>query len=565
MNLSFLNIIPAKFRRRGAVVIFTIILRAVLNFVGLAMLLPVLMLILDADSVRANPYMERVFEMSGIKSTGWFIAAVCAAVVLVIAIKCLLNLWLYRTERNYIYALYRHMSRKMYIDYRNRGLQFIKNSNSSTLARNVNSVCLLFITGILRPAAVIVSESVLFLMIFTALAIYDLPAALLVVAIFLPSAWLYIRVVRGGLARYGEAENKAQRSKARNVIDTYRGYSDIEVNNAFPEMLARFEREMDSVVAMRSKSDTISLLPQIFTETGLAIGLSAMIVINLGVEGDRLRILFGVFAVTALRILPSIRNIMAAWSSIRYNRYTLPIIRDARIDGTGDDIEHSAQRMPFNSEISIENLSFTFDGSESRVLGSFSAVIRKGERVGIRGRSGSGKTTLLNLLLGFYEPSEGTIRIDGTPLTAANRRQWQNNIGYVSQHVFLADGTFADNIALGCPAEQTDPERIKRAIEMADLGEFVESLPDGINSRVGESGNRLSGGQRQRIGIARALYKQADILFFDEATSSLDSGTEENINSTIESLSDNNRELTIVIVAHRESSLERCDRIITID
>lgn len=565
MNLSFLNIIPAKFRRRGAVVIFTIILRAVLNFVGLAMLLPVLMLILDADSVRANPYMERAFEMSGIKSTGWFIAAVCAAVVLVIAIKCLLNMWLYRTERNYIYALYRHMSRKMYIDYRNRGLQFIKNSNSSTLARNVNSVCLLFITGILRPAAVIVSESVLFIMIFTALAIYDLPAALLVVAIFLPSAWLYIRVVRGGLARYGEAENKAQRSKARNVIDTYRGYSDIEVNNAFPEMLARFEREMDSVVAMRSKSDTISLLPQIFTETGLAIGLSAMIVINLGVEGDRLRILFGVFAVTALRILPSIRNIMAAWSSIRYNRYTLPIIRDARIDDTGDDIEHSAQRMPFNSEISIENLSFTFDGSESRVLDNFSAVIRKGERVGIRGRSGSGKTTLLNLLLGFYEPSEGTIRIDGTPLTAANRRQWQNNIGYVSQHVFLADGTFADNIALGCPAEQTDPERIKRAIEMADLGEFVESLPDGINSRVGESGNRLSGGQRQRIGIARALYKQADILFFDEATSSLDSGTEENINSTIESLSDNNRELTIVIVAHRESSLERCDRIITID
>ena len=565
MKLDAWHIIPPSFRMRSLRVVFSIFLRAALNFVGLAMLLPVLLLILDSESIRSNVWLSRAWQWSGLGSEAAFVAAVCVAVVAVIVVKCLVNLWLYRFERNFIYDLYNHLSRNLYIGYRNRGLQFVKNSNSAVLARNVNVVCLTFVAGVLMPVATIASESALFLMLFGALALYDLTAALLVVAIFIPSIWIYTVVVRGRLNRYGEAENRAQRAKARSVTDTYRGYADLEINNAFPDMLRRFDSSMAEIVDMRSKNATVAALPQIFTETGVALGMAAMVIINLGLDGDRMRILFGIFAVTAIRVMPSVRSIMSAWSSIRYNRYTIATLRDAHIGEAGATVEECEERFGFNREIRLENISFSFDASETEVIKNLSMTIRKGEHVGIRGRSGAGKTTLFNLLLGFYKPTAGTISIDGEPLSDANRRKWQNTIGYVSQSVFLTDGTFTDNIALGVRPENIDRERIERAIDMADLREFIDSLPEGAATKVGECGSRLSGGERQRIGIARALYKQADILFFDEATSSLDSDTELNINRAIEAVARRNKELTIVVIAHRESSLEGCDRIINIE
>jgi len=175
-----------------------------------------------------------------------------------------------------------------------------------------------------------------------------------------------------------------------------------------------------------------------------------------------------------------------------------------------------------------------------------------------------GKTTLFNILLGFYRPTAGRITIDGRPLDETNLRKWQNTIGYVSQSVFIADSSFMQNVALGCAPDRIDRRRAAQALETAKLKEFIDTLPQGMETPIGECGCRLSGGQRQRLGIARALYKQADILFFDEATSALDNRTEERINRAIEELSKANRELTIVVVAHRESSLDYCDRIITL-
>lgn len=563
MKIAAWQIIPPSFRWRSLRVALSLFVRAALNFVGIAMLLPVLLLILDSGSLHSNRWLLQAWQWSGIESEQGFVVAVCVAVVAVVAAKSMVNLWLYGLERNFIYDVYRHLSRNLYIRYRNRGLQFIKNNNSALLTRNVNVVCLTFVTGVLMPVATIVSEAALFALLFGALALYDFTAALLVVAIFIPAIWLYAKVVRRRLNRCGEAENRAQRTKSRNVADTYRGYADLEISNAFPEMLRRFDGSMSEIVEMRKQHATTAALPQIFTELGLAAGMAAMVVVNLGVEGDRMRILFGVFAVMAIRVMPSVRNIMSAWSSIRYNRYTVDILREA---GAGEEqpaVEECRATFDFRREIRVENLSFGYAGQE--VLKNLTLRIGKGERVGIRGRSGSGKTTLFNLLLGFYAPDSGRILIDGEELTEANRRKWQNTIGYVSQSVFLVDGTFWENIALGVPPGEIDRALADRAIDMADLREFIDSLPDGAATKVGECGSRLSGGERQRIGIARALYKQAGILFFDEATSSLDNHTELNINRAIDALSRQNSDLTIVVIAHRESSLEGCDRIINID
>ena len=563
MKLEILDIIPKSFRLKGVGVALTIFVRALLNFVGLAALLPVLFLILDSESIHSNSVLNSIYNAFGFSSDKHFVIAVAIAVVVFIVVKNLLNLLLYRVERDYIYSLYRHLSRRLFIGYFGQGLQFVKKENSAVLSRNVNIVCYTFITGVLRPLATLASELLLLLMIFISIAIYSPLGALLSVAVFIPVAWLYFALMRRRLDRYGNVENEAQRRKYRDVIETFRGYADVEVNNAFDHRLSLFDRELDTIVEVGRKNATVSMLPQHLTETGLAVGMALLLCLGTGMASADLKILFGVFAIAGLRLLPSARNIMGAWSALRYNRYTIKILNEAKVEE--EHTPKSNEQLSFNDAIEVRNLSFCFDNGTHNTLHHLSLTIRKGEKVGINGESGVGKTTLLNILLGLYKPSEGGVFVDGEELKGERLRKWQNSIGYVSQSTFLSDTTILSNIALGCEEQDIDMAQIEKCIEAASLSEFVASLPNGVHTRIGECGALLSGGQRQRIGIARALYKKADILFFDEATSSLDSATEQNINRAIEQLSTSNKNLTIVIVAHRDSSLDYCDRIITLE
>lgn len=564
MNLRILDIIPKDFRIKGLGVGLTIFVRAVLNFVGLASLLPVLYLILDSDSIHSNTTLIRLYNAIGCSSDGAFVAVIAVAVVLFIVVKSIINLLLYRVERDYIYALYRNLSRRLFIGYFQRGLQFVKSENSAVLSRNVNVVCYTFITGVLRPLATLASEALLLLMIFVSIAVYSPSGAALAVAVFIPIALLYFALMRYRLDRYGNIENEAQRRKYRDVIESFRGYADIEINNAFAHQLSLFDREIDTIVTVGRKNATISMLPQNLTETGLALGMATLLIAGTAFEAADMKLLFGVFAVAGLRLLPSARSIMGAWSSLRYNRYTIDILNEANKIEI-EQIKNSTEMLSLRDKIEVQNLSFRFDNNTHDTLHNLSLTIHKGEKIGINGESGVGKTTLLNILLGLYTPTDGIVSIDGKPLHGELLRKWQNSIGYVSQNTFLADSTILSNIALGYDDKEVDMARIEQCIEAASLSEFISTLPKGIHTRIGECGVLLSGGQRQRIGIARALYKQADILFFDEATSSLDNATEQSINSAIERLSSSNKDLTIIVVAHRDSSLGYCDRIITLE
>ena len=314
---EIIGIIPHKFRRRGFGVACTLLLRAGLNFLGLAVLLPVLALALDARSLDGGGQLARIYTALGFTSPRSFALTVCAAVVAVIVLKCLTNLWLARIERNYIYDLYRTLSRRLYVTYHDRGLPFVKSSNSAVTA------------GVLKPAAAIAAEAMLLTLLFGALLWYAPVAAALAVAVFLPSVWIYYGLVRNRINRYGELENKAQREKARLVAETFRGYADIEINNAFPMMLRSFDRAMDRVIRTRLRETAIGMLPQAFTEIGLALGMALLVALSLGAEEGRAQLLFGVFAVAALRLMPSVRSIMAGWTSIKYNRYTIAVLRDA--------------------------------------------------------------------------------------------------------------------------------------------------------------------------------------------------------------------------------------------
>ena len=560
----FWDIIPQSFRSRTLGVVLTIFLRAILNFVGVATLIPILILIVDSSNIATTSYLSWLYNALHIDSYQTFSIVVCLGVIAVIVLKNVAVIYLYRFERDYIYSLYKHLSERLYEGYYHKGLGFIKHSNTAILTRNVNVVSLIFTTSILKPIATIIGEGLLLVLMFVALVLYSPAIALIAACLFLPIIALFYISMRKKLNDIGDRENAAQRAKGRIVAETFRGYADIEINNAFPLTLSNFSKAMDETVKLRKEYATISMLPQMFTEVGLAIGLTIIIIVSLYSTSDNLVIMLGIFAIAGVRLLPSLRTIMASWSSIRYNRYTIDTLHEAQSDNADVTIPTTTDCFDFQHSIELRELGFSFEDSQTPIIQNLSLTINKGERIGITGASGVGKTTLFNIILGLYRPTTGTIYIDDEQLCPSNIRKWQNSIGYVSQSVFIADTTLIENIALGCNSKSIDLERINQVIELADLTNFVSSLPDGIYTRIGEQGSKISGGQRQRIGIARALYKNSKILFFDEATSSLDNKTEENINNAIHKLSLKNSSLTIVIIAHRESSLEYCDRIITL-
>jgi HlyD family secretion protein len=212
--------------------------------------------------------------------------------------------------------------------------------------------------------------------------------------------------------------------------------------------------------------------------------------------------------------------------------------------------------------ISLENVSFTYPGKEAPTLNQINISISANSAVGIVGESGSGKSTLINILLGLIEPQEGSLKIDKTDINNMNRRSWQNTIGFVAQNIFLSEGTIAENVAFGIPRDQINLEQVQTALELAHLSELIKSLEKGVHTKVGERGVQLSGGQRQRIGIARALYHEAEVLVFDEATSSLDGITEKMI---IEAIHEFSGQKTIIMVAHRLKTVKKCDLIFFID
>lgn len=555
MNLAgSFKIIPRKFRSGGIIVIISSLIKALLDLAGLAVLIPVLVLVMSPEGVTGNEWLAKIYVLLNFQSESAFIWAICGLVVLITLLKGGLNIAINRYQYVYLMSLYRHYSRKLLDSYYNRGLLFIKSRNSAKIMYEINNVSLIFVQDRLMNLAGMISDVLLIVLMFTGIIIYNPIAALMVFALFVPIIYIYIRSIRGRLLDYGRLENEEKRKQNRIVQEVFRGYSEIEINNAFPDMETQFDAGLKKISKFRRTILTVQQTPGVIIETGIAMALAALVVLKVDA------ILLGIFGVVAMRMLPAVKNVVNRWILMRNSSYAQDIIWEG-IKTPPVYSPVTSERMEFKDRITTEDLTFSFTTDDPPVIDNLSIEIRKGERIGIKGVSGGGKTTLFNLLLGLYPPTSGRILVDGTPITGDNRRMWQNIIGYVPQEVFVMDSSIAENIALGC---EIDRERVLKVLNAACLGDFLAGLPDGIDTQIGEAGSRLSGGQKQRLGIARALYKNAEVLFFDEATSALDSKTEHEINDAIRELSETHTEITIIIIAHRESSLAFCDRVIEI-
>jgi ATP-binding cassette subfamily B protein len=271
----------------------------------------------------------------------------------------------------------------------------------------------------------------------------------------------------------------------------------------------------------------------------------------------------GALALGAQRLLPVLQQAYSALTIIRGAeaslRDTIVLFEQPLPEDAGGLLPRP---LPFDTEIVLKNVSFSYTHTAKPVLQHIDLVLARGKRIGFMGVTGGGKSTLLDIIMGLLRPTEGSLLIDGQAITEQNYRSWQVHVAHVPQSIYLSDSSIEENIAFGLPKEDIDPSRLRLAAKQAQIDKVIESWPEKYQTKVGERGVRLSGGQRQRIGIARALYKRADVIIFDEATSALDSETEHSVMQAINSLSP---DLTILIVAHRLTTLENCDFIVELD
>lgn len=526
-------------RKTGGKVAAAVFVTALLDFVGLAALLPVLYYLLEGGENR--------------QAAVWF----SLLAVGVILFKSLLVVVFTRFQNRYLLSLYRRLSFSLFSSYYRRGLLFIREQGSNRLGYEVNYMCYAFSQSMLAPLLRMAGDGLLVLWVTVALLVYDWLTVLVLYGSFLPFMAVYVWGVRKQVKRYGEQELQARREQTKVVMDTFRGYTELEVNGAFPTRQEAFLEGMDKVSRSRVKLDTIMRLPLFLSELSVIVGLTLLVLLG---TGD-VKVLVGVFAVAAFRLLPALRTILTGWTQIQNVMCCLDVLEEGLKDEASPAASPACE-ISFEQEIRVDSLSYAYPDGEP-VLDGFNATLRKGEYVGFRGYSGVGKSTLFNLLLGLLKPTAGEIRIDGTVLTPEVQPSWLRRVGYVPQEVFIFHGTLAENIALG--SKDVNRDKIERILTQVSLDKWLHSLPEGIDTVLGESGGRLSGGQKQRIGIARALYKDIDVLLLDEATSSLDNATEREVNETLNRLKQTYEQLTILSIAHRESSLAYCDRIITLE
>lgn len=539
----FWKLIPDNFRKGAIAVAALVPVNAALGLVGAAALLPLMMTVLDSESL---PYPRQT---------------VILAVLALIVLKNILCLGITWVQNRYLMALYRNFSSRLFTSLYSRGLLYIKGQNSASMTFNVIGVCYNFVMGWLGAWMNMIGELLFVAFMLIAVFIYSPKATLLSLAAFAPVLLLYFLVVRKPIKAINKEVNNQRREQHKLVSEAFRGYSEIQVNNALPRIRRRFGAHLDKVSQLRIRVSLIQSLPPFMLEFCAVLMVAVIMLLNLSPGAENMLFL-GVVSVVLLKLLPAVRSIISSISAITANQYSCEVVADIQDGEVPLPADECAQPMEFEESIELKDLSFRFPGDEKDVISNLNLTIAKGERLGIKGRTGAGKTTLFNLLLGLYPAGRGCILVDGNALSQENMASWHAIVGYVPQNIFVEDSTILENVALGHNPEGVDRQKAEQALKQAYLWEFVSSLPQGMDSRIGEAGCRMSGGQKQRLGIARALYRNAKVLFFDEATSSLDAATEKEINDAIEKLSASHRDLTIIIISHRESTLAFCDRIV---
>ena len=455
------------------------------------------------------------------------------------------------------------LSSKLYDLYLNKPFAFHLNNNSAKLIRNINEID--FVIEVLRVSILLITEIVVFIGISTFVILYE-PIGSLIVILFLGSfGYLFFKKVQIKAKEWGAIRQTHEGLRIKYLQEGFGAIKEIKILQRANEFVKIFNENNKTMEFSWRKQTFVDSLPRLWLEWLTICGFILLIFVMIfqGKELIHIVPLLGLFAAAAFRIMPSLTRIMNSLQYIFYTKVAVDsIYKEFSSERFKNDTNKNSSKTFFlENEIILKKISFRYSETNSFILKDLNLNIKYGTTIGLIGESGIGKTTLINLILGLIHPTNGSISVDGTNISE-NIKSWQNQIGYVPQNIYLTDDSIRKNIAFALPEEKINNNSVNKAVLNAKLDSLVGNLPNGLETRVGEFGDRISGGQRQRIAIARALYSDPKVLILDECTNSLDSQTEKQIINEVNSLKGKK---TIIMIAHRLSTLENCDCIYKID
>ena len=553
------------------------VVRGLLQTVGIASIMPFIAVVTAPELVTENRYLAWAFDALGFQSTQGFVMALGLLFIIVMVVSNAFNAFTTWMSLRILWRNNHQIAHRLLQRYLDAPYSFHLDRNSAKLAKSLLGQVGKVISGVFVPLVELLARGVAAACILGLLIAVD-PLASLVAATSLSAAYAFVfLLVRGKQTRLGVDQLSTKTSMHRIANETFGGIKEVKALGRESYFLQRFHGPSLRYSEAQARHVLLGELPRLALETVAFSGVIGVVLYLLQTRQtlDQVFPVLAVYGIAANRLMPSLQMMFGALNQIRFNS---AVLDDLYADMVGEDpagprgrAVPAAGRRPADPgaepirparEIRLEDVSFRYPGGEEPALRSVNLVIPANRTVALVGPTGAGKTTLADLLLGLFVPTEGRILVDDIALDDSTLPRWRGSVGYVPQTIFLCDDSIIRNVALGLPDELIDRSAVERAARAAHLEHFVGGLRTGYDSRVGERGVRISGGQRQRIGIARALYHNPPVLVMDEATSALDNVTEDVVMQAIRDLA---RSRTIVLIAHRLSTVQECDLIYLIE
>ena len=554
------SVLEGRDRMRLALSLVFILVGTLLEMASLGLVIPVVQAVVSGD--RRDDYAwlpERLTEMS----YSAFVQLLMATLVVVFAAKNLFLLASNYYQQRAQLSINNRIVQRLFENYLRQPYEFHLTNSSSVLVRNVQEYSSAVIGSGTNPMLLILTDVVTGLGLLAVLVVVQPVSTAMLVGLFAVSSYLILRLSRTSTRRWGAARVKYRGALMEALLSGFGGIKEIKLFGRDREVVDSHRTSLHLAARSTYMFSVLQSVPRAIFEV-VAVGGVALLVVVATLDGQSLQdatLIIALFGVVAFRMLPSVNRVIQSVQHLSFGR--------AGIEGAAEGLSLSQQATSSPGErstdkfdrLEIRNLKYSYPNSDALVTDIAALTVRAGDSVGIVGASGSGKSTLVDLLIGILAPRDGTIAVNGRDVSN-NRRYWQDRIGYVPQHVYLMDTSLRRNVAFGLAEASISNADVEKALRLANLWEFVQALPEGLDTVVGERGVRLSGGQRQRLGIARALYGNPEVIVLDEATSALDGDTEREI---VESLRAITHDHTLIVVAHRTTTLAYCSRLIRLE
>lgn len=567
---KFVSLLSRPEKRKGILVVGLIILMAASEMLGVASIVPFLNVVGNPEKIETNSFLAKVHELGGFQDSTSFLIFLGVLAFLAISLASTIRIATQFVINKYVHGRRHSLALKLLRIYLGQPYEFFLNRHSSDIAKVILSEVDGLVSNFLRPLLEMLAHGAVVLVLLALLIVTNpviaLAAVLTIGGFYSLTFWLVRRIM--GLI--GVERLRANKERYRSISDASASIKVVKLAGDEDVFIKRFKTPSYLMAKYSAQSATLLQIPRYAIET-VAIGGVILVVIVLMMAdqgggpnqiGDMLPVL-GLYAFAGYRLLPSAQQLYSSFSSMRLGK--------AALDDLYQDMQRSVPKadtknrtgIALRSSVVFKNVKYTYPGASRPALSDVSVSLPAGRAIAVTGHTGAGKTTFIDLLLGLLRPDSGAIYVDGKQITSTNLSAWQQSLAYVPQEIVLLDNTVRENIAFGVLPECIDDKRVEASARVAMIHDFIVSeLSSGYETSIGERGIRLSGGQRQRIGIARALYRQPTLLVLDEATNALDESTEARVLSAIR---DAHPEWTIIIVSHRQTTMQHCDDRIHVD